>query len=60
MNADQRPVQWTLPAWAAELIRETIELDSKSAAFDQQLRQRLAQAIGAIEEADLCPVEKAK
>ncbi len=52
MNADQSPVQWTLPRWAADLIRETIEMDSKSAAFDLGLRQQLAEALGAIEEAD--------
>ena len=52
MNADQTPVQWTLPRWAADLIRETIEMDSKSAAFDLGLRQQLAEALGAIEEAD--------
>ncbi len=52
MNPDQSPVQWTLPRWAADLIRETIEMDSKSAAFDLGLRQQLAEALGAIEEAD--------
>ncbi len=52
MNPDQRLVQWTLPRWAADLIRETIEMDSKSAAFDLGLRQQLAEALGAIEEAD--------
>ena len=30
MNKDHSPVQWTLPRWAADLIRETIELDSRS------------------------------
>ena len=52
MNPAQRPVQWTLPTWAADLIRETIEMDSKSAAFDLELREQLAEALGAIEEAD--------
>jgi len=53
MNPDQRLVQWTLPRWAADLIRETIAMDSKSAAFDLELREPLAEALGAIEEADL-------
>ncbi len=52
MNPDQSPVQWTLPRWAADLIRETIEMDSKSAAFDHELREQLAEALGTIEEAD--------
>src|SRR5438094_5555592 len=37
MNKDQSPVQWTLPRWAEDLIRETIELDSRSGAFDHAL-----------------------
>ncbi len=53
MNSDERPVQWTLPRWAADLIRETIEMDSKSAAFDAELRLHLVETLGAIEEADL-------
>ncbi len=53
MNPDQRLVHWTLPRWAADLIRETIEMDSKSAAFDLELREPLAEALVAIEEADL-------
>ncbi len=53
MNADQRPIQWTMPKWAADLIRETIEMDSKSRAFDPELRQKLAKALAAVEEVDL-------
>jgi len=48
----RQTVQLTLPRWAADLIRATIEMDSKSAAFDLGLRQQLAEALGAIEEAD--------
>ena len=53
MNKDQSPVQWTLPRWAADLIRETIELDSKSGAFDRALRQELSEALDQIEQTDL-------
>lgn len=53
MNPDERPVHWNLPTWAAELIRETIEMDSRSPAFDHELRHRLSEALGAIEEVNL-------
>ena len=49
MNKDQSRVQWTLPRWAADLIRETIELDSRSGAFDYALRQELSEALGEID-----------
>ena len=53
MNKDQSRVQWTLPRWAADLIRETIELDSRSGAFDRALRQELSEALGEIDQIDV-------
>jgi hypothetical protein len=53
MNKDQSRVQWTLPRWAADLIRETIELDSRSGAFDHALRQELSEALGEFDQTDL-------
>jgi hypothetical protein len=52
MSKDKSPVQWTLPRWAADLIRETIELDSKSGAFDHALRLELSEALGEINQTD--------
>ncbi len=48
-------VQWTLPRWAAELIFETIQLDSESAAFDSVVRQRLSAALSEVIESPLPP-----
>ena len=48
-GSDDLPVQWMLPRWAADLIRETIELDSKSGAFDRALRHELSEALGEID-----------
>ena len=68
MSRDPSPVQWTLPRWAADLIRETIAMDSRSGAFDPELRQELSEALGGIKEASviecarchqLCAAEKA-
>jgi hypothetical protein len=53
MKKEQSPVQWTLPRWAAELIRETIEMDAKSGAFDPELRQELTEALEGIKEGTL-------
>ena len=53
MNKEQSPVHWTLPKWAADLIRETIELDSRSGAFDYALGQELSEALHQIEQTDL-------
>ena len=39
-----------MPKWAADLIRETLGLDSQSPAFDPQLRQALLRALGQIRE----------
>jgi hypothetical protein len=51
--SDQKPtVRWILPRWAAELILETIELDSQSAAFDSELREQLSAALGEIKESE--------
>ena len=52
MNKDHSPIHWTLPRWAADLIRETIELDSRSGAFDRALRQELTEALDEIGESD--------
>jgi hypothetical protein len=59
MSKDQSPVQWALPRWAADLIRETIAMDAKSAAFDPELRRELSVALdaidkGAVIECSLC------
>ena len=51
MSKDQSPVQWTLPRWVADLIRETIQMDSRSTAFDPELRQKLSEALAGIKEA---------
>jgi hypothetical protein len=53
MSKDPSPVQWTLPRWAANLIRETMEMDSRSGAFDPNLRQELSRALGGIKEASI-------
>jgi len=52
MNKEHSPIQWTLPMWAADLIRETIALDSRSGAFDPSLRQELSEALDEINETD--------
>jgi hypothetical protein len=49
VKKDQSPVQWSLPRWAADLIRETIELDSRSGAFDAKLRRELSAALAGIQ-----------
>ena len=68
MSKDPSTVQWTLPQWAADLIRETIEMDARSAAFDPELRRELSAALQGINEAaviecamchQLCAAEKA-
>ena len=41
-------VRWTLPGWAAELILETLRIDSASPAFDPELRKRITIALHAI------------
>ena len=43
-------VNWTLPQWAAELFRETLTKDSRSAAFDPNLRKQLARALSMVTE----------
>jgi hypothetical protein len=53
MNKDHQPVQWTLPKWAAELIFETVKLDSESSWFEPQLRKQLAAALDTVTETDL-------
>jgi hypothetical protein len=53
MKKDQSPVHWTLPRWVADLIRETIEMDSRSGAFDPKLCQELSRALGGIKEASV-------
>jgi hypothetical protein len=50
MNGSPTLVQWTLPSWAAELILETLKLDSESTAFDPRLRKQLAAALAAVVE----------
>jgi len=53
MAKDHTPIQWMLPRWAAELIFETIKLDSESGAFDPALRKELAAALETITESEL-------
>jgi len=53
MSDDQALVHWVLPRWAADLIFETIEQDSQSAAFDLELRRQLRAALGEIKECEL-------
>ena len=53
MSKDSSPVQWTLPRWAADLIREIIGMDSRSGAFEPELRQELSEALGGIKEASV-------
>jgi hypothetical protein len=48
MNGSLTPVHWTLPGWAAELILETLKLDSESPAFDPRLRKQLAAALAVV------------
>jgi hypothetical protein len=50
MNYDHDPVHWTLPMWAAELVRETLRLDSESSAFKPRLRTQIATALRSIAE----------
>jgi hypothetical protein len=52
-DRDHTQVQWTLPSWAAELLFETIQLDSQSMAFDPALRKRLAAALDTVNETNL-------
>ena len=51
MSKDQSPVQWTLPRWSADLIRETIRMDAMSGAFDPELRQELSGALDELKKA---------
>ena len=48
MSSEQQSVRWTMPGWAAELILQTLKLDSESAAFDPALRIRIAVALKSI------------
>jgi hypothetical protein len=57
---DRTRIQWMLPAWAAELIRQTIEMDSRSGAFDPALRDELAAAFETITETERPPPSKRK
>jgi hypothetical protein len=43
-------VHWTLPLWAAQLILETIKIDSESTSFDPRLRKQLAAVLSVIAE----------
>lgn len=40
----------TAPAWAWDIIDETLDMDSQSNAFDRNLRQEIAAALKAMEE----------
>ena len=51
METDPTIVHWRMPRWVADLIFETIEMDSESSAFDPELREKLRRALIHIEEA---------
>jgi len=46
----QNLVVWTLPQWAADLFHETLTRDSRSTAFDPNLRKQLASALSMVTE----------
>ncbi len=47
--------RWTMPEWAAELILETLRIDSTSPAFDPELRKRITAALQSINRTGLLP-----
>jgi hypothetical protein len=51
MNRDDRIVSRAAPAWAWEIIDETLEADSRSPAFDADLRRQIGEAYAAMIEA---------
>ena len=53
MKKDYTPVRWTLPRWAAELIFDSVKLDSESIRVDRPLRKDLARALDTITETEL-------
>jgi len=53
MKKDYTPVQWTMPRWAAELIFESVKMDSESIHVDRPLRKDLARALDTITETDV-------
>ena len=53
MKKDHTPVRWTMPRWAAELIFESVKMDSESIHVDRPLRQELGRAIDTITETEL-------
>jgi len=53
MKKDHTLVQWTMPKWAAELIFESVKLDSESIHVDRPLRKELARALDTITETEL-------
>jgi len=48
-------VRWTLPGWVAELILETLRMDSASPAFDPELRKQISAALQAINRTGVLP-----
>jgi hypothetical protein len=68
VSQDHSPVEWALPRWAADLIRQTIEMDARYGAFDPELRRALSAALDGINEGaviecavchQLCAADKA-
>ncbi len=47
--------RWTMPEWAAELILDTLRIDSASPAFDPELRKRITAALQSINRTGLLP-----
>jgi hypothetical protein len=50
MANEKRYVVWIIPTEDATTIRETLEMDSKSGAFDMALREEISEAIEGINE----------
>jgi len=53
MKKDHTTVQWTMPRWAAELIFESVKMDSESIHVDRPLRKELAKALNTITETEV-------
>lgn len=60
MSKNHTRVQWTLPTWAADLIFETLQLDSESKALNRELRKELVAALETVTETDLSQPRKSK
>jgi len=53
MKKDYTTVQWTMPRRAAELIFESVKMDSESIHVDRPLRKELAKALNTITETEV-------